>query len=57
LISLIQEIFAGMHVWVFSDFNIGQGVIRVGGGNHNSVVTRDRKPKAAVHYLHSRCAN
>jgi len=57
LISLIQEIFAGMHVWVFSDFKTGQGVIRFGGVNYKVVFACDRKPKAAAHYHHSRCAN
>lgn len=44
----------GMHIWAFTDFKTGQGVIRFGGMNWKGVFTRDRKPKLAAHYLRSR---
>jgi beta-glucuronidase len=49
-----RDYIAGMHVWAFSDFKTGQGIIRFGGVNYKGVFTRDRKPKAAAHYLRSR---
>lgn len=49
-----KDYIAGMHVWAFSDFKTGQGIIRFGGVNYKGVFTRDRKPKAAAHYLRSR---
>lgn len=49
-----KDYVAGMHVWAFSDFKTGQGIIRFGGVNYKGVFTRDRKPKAAAHYLRSR---
>jgi beta-glucuronidase len=51
-----KDYVAGMHVWAFSDFKTGQGIIRFGGVNYKGVFTRDRKPKAAAHYLRSRWA-
>lgn len=44
----------GMHVWAFSDFKTGQGIIRFGGINYKGVFTRDRQPKAAATYLRQR---
>jgi beta-glucuronidase len=52
-----RNFVAGMHVWCFADFKTGQGIIRFGGMNYKGVFTRDRKPKMAAHYLHSRWAN
>jgi beta-glucuronidase len=49
-----KDYMVGMHVWAFSDFKTGQGIIRFGGMNYKGVFTRDRKPKAAAHYLRSR---
>jgi len=49
-----KSFVAGMHVWAFSDFKTGQGVIRFGGMNYKGVFTRDRRPKMAAHYLRSR---
>jgi beta-glucuronidase len=49
-----RDYVAGMHVWAFSDFKTGQGIIRFGGVNYKGVFTRDRKPKAAAFYLRSR---
>ncbi|GAA4466373.1 beta-glucuronidase [Nibrella saemangeumensis] len=49
-----RDYIAGMHVWAFTDFKTGQGIIRFGGMNYKGVFTRDRKPKAAAHYLRSR---
>lgn len=45
---------AGMHVWNFADFKTGQGTSRAGGMNFKGVFTRDRRPKAAAHFLRSR---
>jgi beta-glucuronidase len=44
----------GMHIWAFTDFKTGQGIIRFGGMNWKGVFTRDRKPKMAAHYLRER---
>lgn len=49
-----KDYIAGMHVWAFTDFKTGQGLIRFGGMNYKGVFTRDRKPKMAAHYLRSR---
>ena len=53
-IAASRDFVAGMHVWAFSDFKTGQGIIRFGGMNYKGVFTRDRKPKAAAFYLRSR---
>ncbi len=47
---------AGMHVWNFADFKTGQGTARAAGMNMKGVFTRDRRPKAAAHFLRSRWA-
>nr|WKN38712.1 beta-glucuronidase [Tunicatimonas sp. TK19036] len=52
-----RDFMAGMHVWAFSDFRTSQGLIRFGGVNYKGVFTRDRKPKAAAHYLRLRWTN
>ena len=49
-----KDYMVGIHVWAFSDFKTGQGIIRFGGVNYKGVFTRDRKPKAAAYYLRSR---
>lgn len=49
-----RDYVTGMHVWAFSDFKTGQGIIRFGGVNYKGVFTRDRKPKNAAYYLRSR---
>lgn len=49
-----KDFVVGMHVWAFSDFKTGQGIIRFGGTNWKGVFTRDRKPKMAAHYLRER---
>ncbi|GAB3164462.1 beta-glucuronidase [Telluribacter humicola] len=53
-VAATKDYVAGMHVWAFSDFKTGQGIIRFGGVNYKGVFTRDRKPKAAAFYLRSR---
>ncbi|MBD2757858.1 beta-glucuronidase [Spirosoma validum] len=53
-VAASRDFVAGMHVWAFSDFKTGQGIIRFGGMNYKGVFTRDRKPKAAAYYLRSR---
>ncbi|MGA0566850.1 beta-glucuronidase [Rathayibacter sp. KR2-224] len=45
--------FVGEQVWNFADFATGNGIHRVE-GNKKGVFTRDRKPKAAAHYLRGR---
>ncbi len=49
-----RDFVTGMHIWAFSDFRTSQGLIRFGGMNYKGVFTRDRKPKAAAHFLRSR---
>ncbi len=51
-----RPFMAGMHVWNFADFKTGQGTSRAGGMNFKGVFTRDRRPKAAAHFLRSRWA-
>jgi beta-glucuronidase len=51
-----RSFVAGMHVWNFADFKTGQGTSRAGGMNFKGVFTRDRRPKAAAHFLRSRWA-
>jgi beta-glucuronidase len=43
----------GEHVWNFADFATGPSFMRVD-GNKKGVFTRDRRPKAAAHYLRQR---
>jgi beta-glucuronidase len=43
----------GEQVWNFADFQTSVGIFRVD-GNKKGVFTRDRRPKAAAHYLKSR---
>ncbi|CAI6069093.1 unnamed protein product [Clonostachys chloroleuca] len=43
----------GEHVWAFADFQTNSTVFRLD-GNKKGVFTRDRRPKAAVHYLRDR---
>jgi beta-glucuronidase len=49
-----KDFVSGMHVWAFSDFKTGQGVIRFGGINYKGVFTRDRRPKMSAYMLKSR---
>ena len=49
-----RDFVVGMHIWAFSDFKTSQAIMRIGGINYKGVFTRDRKPKAAAHYLRSR---
>ena len=53
-VAAARDFVTGMHVWAFSDFKTGQGIIRFSGMNYKGVFTRDRRPKAAAHYLRSR---
>ena len=53
-IAAERDFVVGMHVWAFSDFKTSQAIMRFGGINYKGVFTRDRKPKAAAHYLRSR---
>jgi beta-glucuronidase len=53
-VAATKDFVSGMHVWAFSDFKTGQGIIRFGGMNYKGVFTRDRKPKMAAHFLRSR---
>jgi len=56
-VAASRDFVTGMHVWAFSDFKTGQGIIRFGGMNYKGVFTRDRKPKAAAYYLRTRWAS
>jgi beta-glucuronidase len=47
------EAVVGEQVWNFADFATVPGILRVG-GNKKGVFTRDRRPKAAAHYLRRR---
>ncbi len=49
-----RDFVTGMHIWNFADFKTSQNLIRFGGYNMKGVFTRDRKPKAAAYYLHTR---
>lgn len=44
----------GELLWNFADFATDPGIIRIGGENLKGVFTRDRRPKAIVHYLRKR---
>ena len=55
-VAAARRFMAGMHVRNFADFKTGQGTARAGGPNHKGVFTRDRRPKAAAHFLRSRWA-
>ena len=45
--------FIGEQLWNFADFATFQGIIRVE-GNRKGILTRDRQPKMAAHWLHDR---
>lgn len=45
--------FIGEHVWNFADFATIQGPMRVD-GNKKGILTRDRRPKLAAHFLRRR---
>ncbi|WP_026647113.1 glycoside hydrolase family 2 TIM barrel-domain containing protein [Bifidobacterium ruminantium] len=47
--------FIGEQLWNFADFATFQGIIRVE-GNRKGILTRDRQPKMAAHWLRDRCA-
>jgi len=47
------EAVVGEQMWNFADFATVPGILRVG-GNKKGVFTRDRRPKAAAHYLRRR---
>jgi beta-glucuronidase len=49
-----KRFMAGTHVWNMCDFKTGQGIHRPGGMNWKGVFTRERKPKLAAFFLHSR---
>ncbi len=46
----------GLHVWNMADFRTAQGLIRANGLNQKGVLTRDRRPKMAAHFLRERWA-
>ena len=53
-VAAARPFVAGLHVWNFADFKTGQGIVRAAGMNLKGVFTRDRRPKAAAHFLRSR---
>lgn len=48
-----RSFFIGEHVWNFADFATIQGPMRVD-GNKKGILTRDRRPKLAAHFLRRR---
>lgn len=50
-----RSFFIGEHVWNFADFRAFQGPMRVD-GNRKGILTRDRRPKMAAHWLRERWA-
>lgn len=48
-----RDFFVGEQVWNFADFATIQGPLRVD-GNKKGILTRDRRPKLAAHYLRRR---
>lgn len=48
-----RDFFIGEQLWNFADFSTIQGPMRVD-GNRKGILTRDRRPKLAAHYLRSR---
>lgn len=47
--------FIGEQLWNFAEFATFQGIIRVE-GNRKGILTRDRQPKMAAHWLRERWA-
>lgn len=48
-----RSFMIGEHVWNFADFRAFQGPMRAD-GNRKGILTRDRRPKMAAHWLRSR---
>ena len=55
-VAAARPYVAGLHVWNFADFKVGQSPMRAGGMNRKGVFTRDRRPKMAAHFLRERWA-
>jgi beta-glucuronidase len=53
-VAAARPFVAGMQMWNFADFKTGQGTSRAAGMNFKGVFTRDRRPKAAAHFLRTR---
>lgn len=51
-----RKFFVGEQVWNFADFSTIQGPMRVD-GNRKGILTRDRRPKLAAHFLRHRWQN
>ena len=51
-----RKFFVGEQVWNFADFSTIQGPMRVD-GNRKGILTRDRRPKLAAHFLRRRWKN
>lgn len=49
-----RKFMAGIHVWNFANFKTGQSIVRAQGMNQKGVLTRDRQPKMAAHFLRSK---
>ena len=49
-----KDYVTGMFVSNFADYKTPQSIIRLGGFNRKGVLTRDRRPKAAAHFLRER---
>lgn len=46
-----RPFMAGFHVWNFANFKTNQSIVRAQGMNQKGVLTRDRTPKMAAHFL------
>ncbi len=51
-----RKFFIGEQIWNFADFSTIQGPMRVD-GNKKGILTRDRRPKLAAHFLRRRWRN
>lgn len=51
--TLRKDFLVGEMIWNFADFATAQGVNRVQ-GNKKGVLTRQRQPKSAAHFLRRR---
>jgi len=49
-----KDCVTGMFVSNFADYKTPQSIIRLGGFNRKGVLTRDRRPKVAAHFLRER---
>lgn len=46
-----KDYIVGQHIWNLCDFKTSQGIRRMGGINYKGMLSRDRRPKMAVHKI------